>query len=91
MPSPGLTDAVGQVAGMPGMTVPIAAAVFARSGRGQNLTGARIDRVARIAGADGRPVVAARDVEQRRVGQRPLVREEIRHLQELIGTGAAGG
>ena len=83
MPSPALVDAVDQVprAGHDGAD---------RGGgvrgarRRQDLAGARIDRVACVAAADGRPVVAARDVEQRRGAERPLVREEVRHLPELV-------
>ena len=76
-------DAVGQVAGIRHDRADRRRRVR-RARRRQDLAGARIHRVARVARADRRAVVAAGEIQQRRAGQRPLVREEVRHLQELI-------
>ena len=55
-----------------------------RARRRQDLPGQRVHRVQGVARAGGRAVAAARHVEHRRRRRRPLVREEVRHLQELV-------
>src|SRR5207237_60478 len=49
-----------------------------RARRRQNLARARINRIARVAGTDGRAVVAAGQIQQRRGARLPLIRKEVR-------------